>query len=324
MTCLDAFKNVNIQVIDGALNISPCCLSPTEKADSVNFVNNAYLNRVRQSWNNEISPIECSACIRAESAGVNSRRIGTNKWYVDNGYDNNSVELIRVDYWTGDTCNLRCAICGPNNSSAWKQELNYPVDLKKSTINYFWKDLNLTKIKFVHFNGGEPLLSKEHIEFLHALPHKDQVYINYNTNGTILPNNELISVWEEFKLVQLDFSIDDIGERFEYQRYPAKWKDVTENLQWYINNSPVNCMFAVNTSIGLLNNSNINNLNNWLQENFSQNRLTDPIEHRTQLVTGLFSLDQPDFNKVIKFLEGCDARRGTNWQNVFPELLQYI
>jgi sulfatase maturation enzyme AslB (radical SAM superfamily) len=322
MKCIDAFKNLNIVNQNNQLSISPCCISPIKEAVNIDFINNKYLNQIRETWLTGEYPTACFACKNAEASGVNSRRLGVNQWYSDNGYDNLDVEMITLDYWTGDTCNLRCVICGPNNSSSWKEELKIPAELRKSSTNYFWKELDLTKLKLVHFNGGEPLLSKEHIVFLRAIPNKKQVQVTYNTNGTILPSDELLNLWQEFKLVYLDFSIDDIGERFEYQRYPAKWDSVTNNLQWFINNSPHNCMFGVNTSIGILNYNNIEALDNWIKANFFVTNFTDPIEHKHQLTTGLFAHKDAILRKdsIVKFLDGCDSRRGTNWKMVFPEL----
>lgn len=326
MNCIDAYKNLNIVNINGILSTSPCCISPTQPVDNLNFLDNPYLDSIRQSWQTGKFPTPCNNCKNAEIAGKSSRRIGSNQWYVNHHLDNTDVELIRIDYWTGDTCNLKCVICGPHNSSAWKEELNLPIKLKKTNANYFWKELDWTKIKFVHFNGGEPLLSKEHILLLEAIPDKSPVQISYNTNGTILPSPRLLSLWSEFNLVQLDFSIDDVKERFEYQRYPAKWDNVTKNLQWFIDNSPHNCMFAVNTSVGLLNHDNLNNLNVWLKNNFFVTKFTDPIEHRQQLTYGLFALDNAEKRKelIVKFLDDCDTRRGTNWKAVFPELIDTL
>jgi sulfatase maturation enzyme AslB (radical SAM superfamily) len=322
MKCIDAYKNLYIENKNNELFISPCCISPVQKVDTLNFNTDQYLNSVRKEWDLQQFPTACSRCKNAEQAGTDSRRIGSNQWYKDHNIDNNTVELIRIDYWTGDTCNLRCAICGPWYSSAWKEELNLPKELKKSNVNYFWQELDLDKIKFIHFNGGEPLLNKEHITFLEAINNKHEIYITYNTNGTIRPTDKLLKLWEQFKLVQLDFSIDDIKERFEYQRYPAKWDSVTKNLQWFIDNSPHNCMFAVNTSVGILNYANINNLNLWLKDNFFVNRFTDPIEHRQQATNGLFALAEVENRKhaLVNFLNACDNRRGTNWKTTFPEL----
>ena len=323
MTCIDIFKNINIVVQQNSLSISPCCISTTQPAQYIDFENNPYLISLRKEISNEDLPLACSNCKKAEDAGLASRREGSNRWYKDHGLYNEDVELVRIDYWTGDTCNLACVICGPQNSSTWKQELGFPVNLKKSISNKFWKTLGLSKVQFVHFNGGEPLLSKEHVNFLHAIQNKHSVHLNYNTNGTVLPSNELLELWEQFRLVQLDFSIDDVGERFEYQRYPAKWSQVTDNLQWYIDNAPHNCMFAVNTSVGILNHSNLGQLNLWLQENFYTTRFTDPIEHRQQLTSGIFSLQDVDKrkSKIISTLDSIDQRRGTNWRATFPELL---
>ena len=321
MTCVDAFKNLNIVTQGNDLSISPCCYSPTVPVNSIDFKNNTYLTRIRQDWLAGNFPTECNSCEQQEKHNQTSRRIGSNQWYTDHGYNNNNVELIRLDYWTGDLCNLRCAICSPHNSSAWKEELKYPV--KTVSVNRFWQQLDLSKLKFVHFNGGEPLLSKEHVEFLKELPNKNQIHINYNTNGTVVPSAELLSLWQQFKIVQLDFSIDDIEERFEYQRYPATWDKVTKNLQWYIDHSPTNCMFAVNTTVSILNYANLDNLNDWLKRNFNSNRVTDPIEHRQQLAHGTFALSHRTLTDLaIKFLDDCDTRRNTNWRRTFPELVQ--
>jgi sulfatase maturation enzyme AslB (radical SAM superfamily) len=324
MTCIDIFKNINIVVRRNELALSPCCVSQTRSTNVVDFVNNEYLVELRNEMNQGQLPLACSICKRAEDAGLASRRQASNSWYTNRGLDNNTVELVRMDYWTGDTCNLACVICGPRNSSTWKQEVGWPTKLKKLVNNQYWKTLDLSKIRFIHFNGGEPLLSKEHVKFLHAIENKAQVHLNYNTNGTILPDDELLSLWEQFQLVQLDFSIDDIEERFEYQRYPATWDQVTFNLRWYIDNAPHNCMFAINTSVGILNHSNLQSLAAWLQTNFHTSRFTDPIEHRQQLTMGIFALQDADKRKsrIITTLDQIDQRRGPNWRVTFPELVK--
>jgi len=323
MKCIDPFKNINVEIRNNNLRISPCCLSPTKIVNTVD-INDPYLDKIRKIWLRNEFPSECSECKKTEQNNLPSRRTGSNQWYKDNGYDNLDTELVRIDYWTGDTCNLACVICGPENSSVWKQELK--IKNKPQVVNKFWTTIDISKLKFIHFNGGEPLLSKEHIEFLKAVEQKHEVQINYNTNGTIIPNQELLDLWAQFKLVLLDFSIDDIGERFEYQRYPANWKSVSSNLKWYIDNSPVNCIFAVNTTVGILNYFNLENLNNWLKLNFHTNRVTDPIEHRQQSANGLFSLKDAKMRwpQIIDFLNRCDSRRKTNWMRTFPELVNFI
>jgi len=323
-TCYDAFKNINIVSQGNQLAISPCCISPVKSIDKIDFKNDSYLNQIREEWHSGKFPSACNNCKKTESLGMISRRQGSNQWYTDHNSDTTNIDLIRLDYWTGDLCNLACVICGPDNSSKWKQELSIPIQLRHVVVNKFWRSLDLTTLKLVHFNGGEPLLSKEHVAFLKEIPNKSLVRINYNTNATILPDRYLLDLWSEFKLVQLDFSIDDLGERFEYQRYPAKWTKVVDNLQWFIDYAPHNCMFAVNTSVGILNYANVDNLTKWLKQNFHTNRFTDPIEHRQQLVLGIFRLDAGLKKQAIEFLDACDIRRGTNWKTTFPELVDTV
>jgi hypothetical protein len=59
-----------------------------------------------------------------------------------------------------------------------------------------------------------------------------QVEIHYNTNGTQYPQ-DAVEIWKHFKTVEIAFSIDDLGERFEYQRSGAKWTDVQTNIELY-------------------------------------------------------------------------------------------
>jgi hypothetical protein len=121
-------------------------------------------------------------------------------------------------------------------------------------------------------------------------------------------------------LVQIDFSIDDIKERFELQRYPASWHDVTTNLQWFYKNSPVNCMFSINTTISILNQSNLDNIKNWVQKNFSHNRVQDPVEHRFQFAVGPLNIHNYVSNRIIAFLDELDVKRSTNWRKVLPDV----
>lgn len=322
--CLDPYKNLNIVSRNNKLEISSCCLHSVHRAETIDFYNDITLNKLRQEWNSGEFPASCNTCKVSEDQFGSSRRTGSNSWYRDNNLDNTDVELVRLDYWTGDLCNLACAICSPNNSSVWKQELNLPVNVRKVASNVFWKDLDLDQLKFVHFNGGEPLLSKEHIEFLEAIPVKNNVHVNYNTNGTILPSEKLLDLWEKFKLVQLDFSIDDVGPRFEYQRYPASWSETADNLQWYVDNAPHNSMFAVNTTVSVLNQQNLDNLDQWINTNFNSNRFTDKVESRKQLAHGVLSIKNTNLFAIKTYLDGLDKRRGTNWQLIFPELIEYL
>jgi hypothetical protein len=78
----------------------------------------------------------------------------------------------------------------------------------------------------------EPFLIQEHFDLLQTLVDQGvagQVEIHYNTNGTQYPKHAE-SIWRHFKHVEIAFSIDDVEQRFEYQRTNAKWAEVIANI----------------------------------------------------------------------------------------------
>jgi sulfatase maturation enzyme AslB (radical SAM superfamily) len=90
----------------------------------------------------------------------------------------------------------------------------------------------LTDIRYIEFTGGEPFLIQEHFDMLQGIVDRgiaSQVEIHYNTNGTQYPEHAE-EIWKHFKTVEIAVSIDDIAERFEYQRTNAVWTEVVVNL----------------------------------------------------------------------------------------------
>ena len=95
----------------------------------------------------------------------------------------------------------------------------------------------LKNIRFIHFHGGgDPLLSDEHIKLIQKVEKVKglhDVRISYNVNATNRVTPEVLDLWSRCNLVELYFSIDDIGERFEYQRTGAKWQKAIDTMYWF-------------------------------------------------------------------------------------------
>ena len=43
----------------------------------------------------------------------------------------------------------------------------------------------------------------------------------------------LIQLWSRFKEVELSFSIDNTGKKFEYERYGVSWKTIVDTIEKY-------------------------------------------------------------------------------------------
>ena len=98
----------------------------------------------------------------------------------------------------------------------------------------FWTEIDqcLNDIRYIEFTGGEPFMIDQHFDMLQGIVDRGiahQVEIHYNTNGTQWPE-KAPDIWRHFRTVEIAFSIDDLGDRFEYQRSNAVWHEVVTNL----------------------------------------------------------------------------------------------
>jgi len=228
--------------------------------------NNDYMKSVRKTMLAGEVPASCLKCYKEEEEGIASKRIWeTGTWHLQEQID--IQELIReteedgtvpyklqyLDLRLGHTCNLKCIMCSPHDSSMWVPEHKkvFPIfksELIKKQMDWdidefnnkwhenpkFWEQVfdQIPNIKQLYFAGGEPLLIKEHKMFLQEIikrGYADKISLRYNTNG-ILVNDEIIEIWEQFKKVKVGISLDGIGDRVHYIRYPTDWSVVEENL----------------------------------------------------------------------------------------------
>ena len=212
-----------------------------------------YMQVLRRDFLYGQKPSTCQRCWDEEAAGRVSKRMNSRirlKEYYDSvDWNNlNPDQLWFIDLKLGNICNLKCRICGSWSSSKWaKEEIDYIGGNRKEHLAYkflqdgawpresevFWENLRtlLPNIKYFEFTGGEPFLIEQHFELLrYAVEqgHSKNIEIHYNTNGTVFP--EQAELWSNFKHVEIAFSIDNVGDRFEYERYGANWNLVQDNI----------------------------------------------------------------------------------------------
>ena len=255
----------------------PCCLAHDEITDDAGkkydlnetnletIYHSKYMQDLRRQFRAGEKPATCNRCWEEEAAGRDSKRIHSQvrlkKLYNQIDWENNDPDqLWFVDLKLGNICNLKCRICGSWSSSKWaEEEMAYlPADVpKKNHIAYTWlkqgawprktetfwdnmRDL-IPNVKYFEFTGGEPWMIQEHFDLLQYAV--DQGYsknidIHYNTNGTQQPDDYL-ELWSNFGRVDIAFSIDNVGDRFEYERYGAKWNVANEIIDKVHNQSVI-------------------------------------------------------------------------------------
>lgn len=234
----------------------PCCLYQEsipdisiQKGHTISDAQNSeYMRDLRKQFLLGEKPKGCQMCWNEELVlGRMSKRKASFIKLKDvrHEYNEDSVAPIFLDLKLGNICNLKCRICGSWSSSKWAQEeidiANGDNSLARQqlkqgqwprTSSNWWQSLEntLEHIEYLEFTGGEPFLIEEHFNMLQVLVdrgYSSKIDIHYNTNGTIWPKRGL-ELWPKFKRVEIAFSIDDIGTRFEYQRYGSDWNKTYE------------------------------------------------------------------------------------------------
>ena len=308
--CYEIYKNLAVWSHNGKLGYNPCSffdgyIKTSSEFDLADVWNSPEHLQLKKCVETDTRIPGCQACYSAEDSGIESRRQGSKKLYEEYHKDTNT-ELsgpTGIDYSVGNLCNLKCVICGPQNSSQWipdYQKLHPTVDIvsfqykKNEQLEITDADL-LQNIKHVHFHGGgEPLLSKNHVRLLQKIQEVkglSDVRVFYNTNATQTVSDEILQLWEKCRLIELYFSVDDIGTRFDYQRTGANWNKVNSTLDWFYANMPHNHMFNVNCTWSYLNFFYLDEVWDWWNENFSSNRYGDPTNLIFQKAVGEFGLN---------------------------------
>jgi len=207
--------------------------------------NSEDVNTLRKKFLAGEKPEECIRCWTEEEAGVFSLR-------QQNQYNNRyRIDKPVVNYLSlklSNKCNLACRICSPYLSSLWQTQFNklniplIPADYYETvSLDKFegerlqaLHDMSVN-LEYLLIYGGEPLINDEVLDYIKFLVDKNlakNISLTLNTNGTVY-TDELIELLKQFKRINLFLSIDDIGTRFEYQRWPAKWNKIDDNIKKY-------------------------------------------------------------------------------------------
>ena len=255
---------------------------------------------------------ECRKCVEQEDRGYQSMRSTHNKEYNFSQTQTNgsvSIKPSSMELHYGNVCNLKCRMCSQNYSNQVGKELLDIGDkdkdflewlLKESgnvnnwtnnlSVEYAWFQNDKTKNKlnqYVSNNindlvviGGEPTIIPEFYELFDHCEKQNTLRNKHFTIVTNLTNtNPRMTEWlPKLKSWGIWASMDGIGARTEYIRYPSNFKKVKENLLFYkkmLKNG--NGRITLSPAIQLLNIDQLDEIIDWwlefsegdLQKNFS-------------------------------------------------------
>jgi len=244
-------------------NVTPCCQAPWGDEAKFGNINTSTIQEVwkgkrfedfrKQMIKGKPAPA-CSRCYEKEEMGWISLREITNDKYeneindlIQNKFHSSSYETpVYFDIRFSNVCNLKCRICNFSSSSSWYNDDLALGNIKPETPalttsiideEKFFREFReqIGSIKEVYFAGGEPLMMEQHYQILEFLIEtgNTQCKLFYNTNLSRLKFKgfDILELWKQFDYVNLAVSLDDIGERLEYQRKNAKWEQMVSNFE---------------------------------------------------------------------------------------------
>lgn len=371
--------------------VRPCCLAEDEITDNsgkkfslletdLNEVHKSnYMQNLRQQFLDGEKPQTCRKCWNEERSGRTSKRMHTlnrlEHIVTDTEWNADAKPLVFIDFKLGNICNLKCRICGSWSSSTFAAE---EVQFEgKDSFHYqmlkdgawprrnqkFWTEIDklMEQVRYLEFTGGEPFMIQEHFSLLERMVMRgiaNNVEIHYNTNGTQFPEHAE-EIWRHFKLVEIAFSVDDVGPRFEYQRTNASWEEVNANIDRFeeMRERNTNIQLQVCSTVNVFNVMYLEGLANWidtrsfdfvywnmLHEAYYNSVSTLPDKAKTLACERLnnatvSNFHKEEFNKIVEFIrtgvsldgkilrmkvKDVDWRRKQDLRTHHPELAEAI
>jgi len=376
--------------------VRPCCLADDElvddngekfsllTADFASIQNSRTMTYLREEFLAGKKPQTCRKCWMEERAGRTSKRMHTldrmKHMGISDEWSTEAKPLMFLDLKLGNICNLKCRICGSWSSSQFATEEladMHPDEDKKKSFPYqmlragawprenqsFWTEIDacLNDIRYIEFTGGEPFMIDQHFDMLQGIVDRGiahQVEIHYNTNGTQWPARGP-DIWRHFKTVEVAFSIDDVGKRFEYQRTNADWAVVLDTITsfQYLQSQLPNLRLQCCSTVNIFNVRYIDELAHWIvlqrfdfvywnmmHDAWYFSIATLPDTAKVQITEHLRSASIPsryraEFDRIIDFMNNgastdgfmirmkirdLDRKRNQDLRTVAPELADIL
>jgi pyruvate-formate lyase-activating enzyme len=224
----------------------PAVVTTTDKIQSWATDSN-YTDIRNKMLRGEQLPAHCSVCYdQYEKQGIESyRQFETLDWVAKLDLDSTD-DLVNIQHphfyevHTGNHCNIKCRGCQPAFSAPIGREIKkFNI---KTPDNFSWKVTTsnielvnidtLTDKSSVYFQGGEPTIMPEVLDFLKKCIEKNKTdfFLTMCTNGVKI-SEEFLEVVSHFSDTNFSFSIDGYKRVNDYWRSGSQWNKVIDNVK---------------------------------------------------------------------------------------------
>lgn len=266
--------------------------------------------------------------------------------------------LRYIEMSIDNICNLQCKMCNSMFSSKLINTDKFMGDIvyKKLEPNFSKLDnMDLTNLEYVKILGGEPFITPNFIKFIDYLCERanpENISLEIATNGTSLPNEEVISRMNRFKMNYINVSLDSYSKANDYQRWGGSYEITFNNAQQYWKIIK-NVYVSFHTVISILNSNHLANTLDFLIDQHKYHVSVDFVrqpEHQSMLYapqtyidwamdrnkgnftayrlmqtfTKQASFDEQYWNEFLDRLEKLDVYYGTRLEDYNPELADFL
>lgn len=240
---------------------------------------------------------DCERCYRQEEQGAESlRNTDGMEDFITNTQPDGTFErqATTMQVQMGNICNLKCKMCsqmyshmhGLETRDIGKQDPEWLhwVREQGANVNNWTNELGIKQewyknkeikskifkhisenIKSLNVIGGEPTLIPE---FYEMFDYCDKQGTLGDKKVTIVTNltttNPKLTAWlPKLESWTIWASVDGVGERTEYIRYPSNWNKVLESLEFYRNLQGQNGNITLSPAVQLLNIDQLDDIIKW-------------------------------------------------------------
>jgi len=162
--------------------------------------------------------------------------------------DQGFTSLMPVDWQIdlGNYCNSACVMCSPESSSKLAVEFlrlglikQLPksswCDDKTSMNNFVQGLIDTPNLRYLHFIGGETLITPAFKKILRQLIHNGitEPTIGFTTNLTVW-DEEAISLLSKFQKINIGMSVESLSPINDYVRYPSDISEIKKILDKWV------------------------------------------------------------------------------------------
>jgi sulfatase maturation enzyme AslB (radical SAM superfamily) len=231
--------------------LAPCCIFDLKHLQQNNKNIHQSMQPLREQFLSGQVPEGCQKCHQNHMNGFPTYARSFDRYPTD--FKEPQIQEINIK--ANNFCNLKCRSCGPHFSSKWEEEIDQVFHITKDTdIPDKLAQVDYSKLVCIVFAGGEPTIQSEHVQVLTHLVNQNLTHIKIriatNLHSLKFKDTNLLDLWKNFPNLELQVSVDAVGEQAESVRSGTKWQILSDNITQLIN-SGIN--FYVNITVSALN-----------------------------------------------------------------------